>query len=290
MIKNKKTGVVVAAAFAFALVLQGCSGQAIEWTEKVEASTIGEESGSGEWNVKKKSFAGDEFDSIYVDTEAMAIEVTRSETGTAEIELRTDKAIDNRFGFDASVQSKELKLTVNEDEQKGILAANKQNGSRKLVIALPDQLYDKVTIRNNFGIVEANDVKSGSLDIQVDAGAIRISGVQGSMKLKTSAGEISVEGVKLDNDLIATADIGAIDIRLEETPTAADIDLKSDLGKVTANLGETRYSVDAGSEKVGKIGSGEHRLEAKTAVGAISIDTKWGSASEADTTRKAYGN
>lgn len=274
MIKNKKAGLVVAAAFAFALVLQGCSGTTIEWTEKVEASTIGEESGSGEWNVEKKSFAGDEFDSIYVDTEAMAIEVTRSESDTAEIELRTDKAIDNRFDFDASIQSKELKLTVNEDEKKGILAANKQNGSRKLVIALPEQWYDEVTIRNNFGIVEANDVKSGNLDIQVDAGAIRLSRVHGNMKLQTSAGEISVEGVKLDNDLIATTDIGAINIQLEESPAAADIDLKSDLGNVTANLGETIYSVDAGSEKVGKIGSGEHRLEAKAAVGAIRIDTK----------------
>lgn len=272
--RNYQKASILLAISIFAAGLTGCADSVTSLTGKVETSVIGEGSGSGELTREKKSFNGSEFDTIHVNARAMEIYVTKGSGDLAEVELVRDKAIENRFTFDVSVQSGELNVNVEEDTKSFNFPAKGQKGERKLLISLPDKIYDQVTIKNEFGIVEAADVKAGNVDIMLDAGEIRLNKVSGKMQLETDAGEIEVQGISLENDLSARTDVGEINIHLNESPKAAIVDLKSGLGEVTADLEDVQYSVSSTNEKVGTIGSNGARLEAYTSVGAILVNTK----------------
>lgn len=269
----QKTSLVLAIAI-FAAGLAGCANSVTSLTGKVETSVIGEGSGSGELARETKSFSSSEFDSILVNARAMEIYVTKRSDDLVEVELLTDKAIENRFTLDASVQSRELNLNVKEDAKTFDFSSTGQKGERKLLISLPDKIYDQVTIKNEFGLVEATDMKAGTVDIKLDVGVIRLNGVSGKMRLETEAGEISVEGISLENDLSAKTDIGEINIHLKESPQDAIVDLKSDIGEVTADLEQVQYSVNSANQKAGTIGSKGFRIDANTNVGDILVDTK----------------
>ncbi len=269
----QKTSLLLAIAI-FAAVLPGCTNAETPITGKVETSVIGEGSGSGELTKESKSFKAYDFDSIHVRARAMEIYVTKSSNDLAKVELLTDKAIDHRFTFDASVQSRKLTLNVDEDAKSSYFSIKGQKGERKLLIALPDKLYDQVTIKNEFGRIEAADLKASSVDLKIDAGTIRVNRVSGKMQLETNAGGIEVEGISLDNDLSARTDVGEITIHLNESPKAAIVDLKSEIGDVKADLEDVQYSVNSTNEKIGTIGSDGSRIDAYTSVGTILVDSK----------------
>ncbi|MBD2871918.1 DUF4097 family beta strand repeat-containing protein [Paenibacillus arenilitoris] len=258
-----------------AIGLASCSSPVTSLTGAVENAVIGEASGSGEPESRgKETFEADAFDSIRVAAEAMEIFVTRGTGDSAEAELLVDDTIKSRFSFEAKIKSRALVIDVEEKEPSGLFNKGVQEGERKLLISLPDKTYDEVKIESSFGIVAASDLNSDKLDIQVDAGTIRLNQVTGEMTLKTNAGDIEVEGLKLERDLSASADVGEIRIRLDEAPEAAEIDLRTDVGEATAELSDIDYSKNAANEKVGTIGSKGARIEAHTSVGAVRVDTE----------------
>jgi DUF4097 and DUF4098 domain-containing protein YvlB len=252
--------------------LAGCADKEspVALTGEIEGASIGEGSGSGELLSKKQSFAVGDFDSIEVDATAMEIYVTKTDGDQAEIELLTDKAIDNRITMDAFIRSRQLRLRVDE-ETRWRLLDRAQKGQRKLRIALPDKRYDRVRIQNEFGLVDADDLKADHTRIKLAAGSIRISGGSGELDLRTDAGNIAVERPKLERDLSARTSAGDITIDLKESPEAADIDLRSEIGSVDADLDNLRYITNMGNRIEGTIGSGGPRLEADTETGRILV-------------------
>ncbi|WP_028612317.1 DUF4097 family beta strand repeat-containing protein [Paenibacillus harenae] len=257
-----------------AIGLTACSSPVIPLTGKVENAVIGEGSGLGDLVIKEKeSFDADKFDSVQVNTDAMEIYMTRSATDTAEVELLIDDKIKNRFTLDASVRAGVLVLDV-EEEGKSDRSGKGRQGERKLLIALPDKSYEEVSVDNNFGRVDAADIKSDKVTIKLDAGEIRLNEVTGEMSLETNAGAIEVDGFSLNNHLSAKADVGEIKIHLKEAPEAAELKLKSDIGDVTVDLANVDYEVDEKNEKAGSIGSKGYRIEANTSVGSIAVDSK----------------
>jgi len=273
--RNYKTLSKFVAIAILAVGLTGCANTVTSLTGQMEESVIGEGSGSGELVTKwEKSFATGDFDRIQVKTEAMAVYVTQNAGDRAEVKLLVDKSIDNRFNFDASVKSKELQIQVDEENESFRLSSKGQKGERKLLLSLPDKLYDQVKIQNDFGLVDVKDLETDRTEINVSAGSIRLNRVSGVMKLETNAGEIVAEGIRLENDLSAKTDVGEIKIQLDQTPVNAKLNLQSDVGKVTADLENIDYNVNATNEKIGSIGSKGPLLEAHTNVGSIRVDAK----------------
>lgn len=267
---KKMSASTLIAVTLFAAVVAGCSAL----PENLSKAVIGEGSGSGDSvRIGKKSFQSDEFDSIDVNTQAMEIYVTRGAGKEAEAELIVDSAIQKRFTFEAEVKSRVLQLDVNEEDKPTIGFNKGQEGERRLNISLPDQIYDKLTITNNFGLVEASDVKAKQVNIQIDAGAIRLDSVSGDMNLETDAGEIVVNRISLENDITAKTDAGQIEIHLKESPKAAQLELVSEVGEVNADLENVRYSQHTSTKKMGAVGSGGPRINAYTSVGRIVVDT-----------------
>jgi len=270
---NKK--MVCVLALVIALVgLTGCSDPVTSLTGNLEKSVIGEGSGAGDLVSKgQKTFEVAAFDNVYISAQAMAIVVTRSSGNNAEVEFLADKEISSKFTFDASVKSKVLNVKVEENGKK-LNLSDDQRGERKLLISLPDKLYEQVTIKNNFGRVEAADLNANDVNIDLDAGEIRMSRVLGNMNLEVNTGAIVVDGIKLEKDLTAKTDVGEIAIHLSESPKNAEISLKSDIGNVRADFDGIRFDTNASNKKTGTIGSKGPHLNASTNVGSIVVDAK----------------
>lgn len=264
----QRLGKLLAVVF-LSVGLTGC----YSLTSNIKNEVNGEISGSSEVvSHGKQLFKVDDFDEIQVKADAMAIYVTKSATDEAEVDLLTNDSSKSRFTLDASIQSGKLNITVKEKGKN--INFNDLKGIRKLNISLPEKMYDELKIKNSFGLVEVHDLTLNNVDIHVDAGSIQLDGVVSEMDLEVNSGQIVVEGFELEHDLTAKTDAGEIRINMNKTPKAAEIDLASEVGAVTAKLEGIEYSVDSINKKKGKIGSGGHYIKASTSIGAILVEAK----------------
>ncbi|RJX36821.1 hypothetical protein D3P09_25240 [Paenibacillus pinisoli] len=265
--KNYQRISLLVTATMLAIALTACSGTVNKITDKV---VIGEGSGSGEVVSKgKHSFEADEFGSLKVVTEAMLIDVVRSQSDKAEVELLADSKVEKDITFNVAIKNDVLEIETKEKNSK-IIKDNR--GERRLIISLPDKQYDKVTINNNFGAIEGAQLHANALHVKIDAGSIRLSDIAGAIKAETATGDIEVNGISLDNDLVAKTEVGTIRVKLNEAPAAASVSLKSEVGSVTSHLETMEYSANTKREITGTIGTKGPRLEATVSVGSVTVE------------------
>lgn len=269
--KSMRIGSVVLAATVLATALTGC-GWLERMPEKLELSAIGEGSGSGELvSHGNGTFASSEFDAIEVKGEALAIFITRSTSDQAEVELLMDQSIGNRITFDSAVESRTLRLSVKEDTRS---IGKNQRGERKLLIALPEKMYGKLSVTNAFGRIDIRDITAEQIQAKIDAGQIIMAHVEGALDVRTEAGEVALSGITLEHDLIAKSSVGTITIDLDKQPSAAEVVLSSDLGSVESDLAELNAKEQSGKRLAGSISSGGPKLEAHSDVGTVAVRVK----------------
>jgi DUF4097 and DUF4098 domain-containing protein YvlB len=270
--RNRKKRMALLMVALFALGAAGCAAPIPSDPREAAFSFIGEEAGSGERTQEKKTFAADEFDSIQVSAEAMDIYVTKSADQTAYAELVTTEAIRSRITFESFIETRVLNLRVDEETNTAIFPDEGLADERKLLIALPDETYELVRIKNEFGSIEAADLQADQWDIDLAAGEIRLNRISGAMRLKADAGNIAVEGIRLDHDLSARTEAGNIYVHLTESPQAATVNLRSRLGSVSEDLKDLQYTVKSENRTAGSIGSNGYSLDASASVGDIRVD------------------
>jgi len=261
---------LLAASTVMILALVGCSDAVTANVERVETSLIGPESAPGGKNVQEKIFQADAFDRIDVRSEAMEVYVEQSPDDQATARLITDKAIDNPFVFDASVENGVLRLSVDERTKINILD-RVQNGERKLILSLPQKHYEEVAIRNEFGRVDMADLAADRVVVEQSAGDIRLSGVSGELELETETGKIEAEGVTLDHDIFARTSVGDIEVRFSAPPEAGSIRARTTLGDVRVDVNGLRYSENSGNSITGRFATEGRVMEAVSEVGSIRV-------------------
>ncbi|MOA36094.1 hypothetical protein D3C78_1575980 [compost metagenome] len=117
-------------------------------------------------------------------------------------------------------------------------------------------------ISNDVGEVKFANV-TGEYRIQNDVGSIEISGAHftGDSTIKSSTGGIvlDVEGIDGEGSLQAVADIGSVEVKLDEALSCI-LDIETDIGSVTgASKGESIR------------GDGGPRVSLSTSVGSIDV-------------------
>lgn len=268
MKKTNRTVSVLLAATVLATALTGC-GWLEKMPERLELSVIGEGSGSGELvSQGSGTYAAEEIDGIEVKGEALAIFISRSTGDQAEVELLLDRNIDNKVTFSSEVKSGTLQLDVKENS--GNIGSD-QRGERKLVIALPDKTYDKLTVTNAFGRIDIRDVAAEQITAKIDAGQIVMEQVQGKLDVQTDVGEIMLGGIVLTDDLTAKSSMGTVSVGLAVQPEAAEVSLSSELGTVTSDLAGLDVKEKSGSKLTGSIGSGGPKVTLKSEVGTVEL-------------------
>jgi DUF4097 and DUF4098 domain-containing protein YvlB len=115
-----------------------------------------------------------------------------------------------------------------------------------------------------------------SVDITAQAGAVKLDGLAGNLRVSTEAG--AVEGRSLTSDqVIIDADAGGTTLEFVDAPTLSQI--TTTLGGVNLRLpGTTAYAVDvrtdvgASSVEVDQDPSSTHKITVHTEVGGVKIE------------------
>lgn len=268
MKKTNRNVSVLAAATVLAMMLTGC-GWLERTPERVETSVIGEGSGSGELvSHGSGTYAAEEINGIEVRGDALAIFVSRSNGDQAEVELLLDRNINSKVTFTSKVKSGTLQLDVKENSR---TIGNDQRGERKLMISLPDKVYDKLSVTNAFGRIEVQDVAAEQITSKIEAGQIVMNQVRGKLNVEAEAGEIILNGIVLEDDLSAKSSVGSVSVSLAEPPAAAEVSMSSKIGTVTSELPELDAQEQSGNKLTGKIGTGGPKLTLQSEVGSVEL-------------------
>jgi hypothetical protein len=114
-----------------------------------------------------------------------------------------------------------------------------------------------------------------SVDIQAQAGAVKVDGLAGNIRVTTEAG--AVEGLALTSDAVTVkTEVGATSLEFTEPPSS--ISTTTSLGAVELRVpGTTAYAVDVrttGAEKVDvdQDAASAHRIQVRTEAGAVQIE------------------
>ncbi len=118
--------------------------------------------------------------------------------------------------------------------------------------------------------------RSMSAEITAQAGAVKVDGLAGDLRITTEAG--AVEGRALTSDEVTVrTDAGATSLEFTEAP--ALISSTTSVGAVSLRVpGGTAYAVDVrtslgpGSVSVDKDPASAHRIQVTTDVGAVSVE------------------
>jgi hypothetical protein len=114
-----------------------------------------------------------------------------------------------------------------------------------------------------------------SLDVTAQAGAIRLDGLAGTVRVATEAGAVEGRGLSSD-EVTVTTEAGATSLEFAEAPTL--VSTSTSLGAVDVRLPRTtayavdvRTSVGPSSVDVDEDAASAHRIEVRTELGAVSI-------------------
>lgn len=115
-----------------------------------------------------------------------------------------------------------------------------------------------------------------TVDVTAQAGAVKLDGIAGTVKVATQAG--AVEGRALTSDTVTIrTQMGAAELEFAEAPTL--ISAVSQVGAVglrvprtTAYAVDVRGQVGKASVKVDRDPASTHRIEVQTQVGAVQIE------------------
>jgi hypothetical protein len=119
--------------------------------------------------------------------------------------------------------------------------------------------------------------KGTSTQVSAQAGAVKVTGLDGDVHVTTKAG--AVEGAGLSGDtVVVQTQAGAMTLEFAEAP--ATVQATTELGAVTVRVpGNATYAVDVradvGSSKVSvqQDAASPHKISVKTQVGAVSVES-----------------
>jgi hypothetical protein len=113
-------------------------------------------------------------------------------------------------------------------------------------------------------------------DVTTQAGAVRINGLTGTIRIKSQAASVEAVGLASDEVTVET-EAGAASLEFAEVPNLARV--TSQAGAVTVRVpGTAKYAVDAAATvgatdvSVQKDPASAHRIQVKTELGAIKIE------------------
>lgn len=188
------------------------------------------------------------YDSVKIKSDIGSVNVDQLQSDRFELESDTGKIIVSRFDG-------------------GQLTAKSAVGR----VELSDIRSDRLKVQSNTGKVEVDGFAGNSLEIESDLGAVQLYNINSPIKVKTDTGKIELNADTIAHDTDLAADIGAIEVNLNEEPTALQFDLYSNIGKVSFKPGRADYEVNESGRLKGSIGSGGPVLRIKTDVGKITV-------------------
>jgi|SRR5690625_1443141 len=182
--------------------------------------------------------------------------------------------------FIEKVENGTLKITV-KSKGFGFFSIDLFSLSQTINVAIPEHLYDSITVQSYNGKINVDEAHVTHLDLKTDNGRISLKNVvadttnvrssngkinlayvTGEVNAHTSNGKISLKTVSLDQSIDLSTNNGAIEILTDQRPENVVIDAKTDNGRIEV-YGKRNWDIVTGN--------GEHVIKLMTDNGSITI-------------------
>lgn len=238
---------------------------------------------------------GEEIDQIQVETDIASIKINESSDEQLYVSLNgmmDEKSKENyRFSVESHGNQAEIIFDVNENNRFSFFEFNNLN--TELIISLPKKSFKEVDIHSNVGKIEIGTIRAEELvvgtnvgkialgeyigkqaELKTDVGKIEVKKAIGQMNIETNTGNVYLGMDKIDEDINIKSNTGKVEVVAMNKPNFLTLDLKSDIGKVTADTEGISIEEEMDREIVGRIGSGGPKVKVRTNVGSIEFITQ----------------
>lgn len=235
---------------------------------------------------------GKEIDQIQVESDVASIKIGESSDEQIHVFLNGTMDEKNKENYRLSVESHgnqaEIKFEMSENNKFGFSFFENNPFDTELIISLPTKTFKEVNINSNVGKIEMETIRAEELvvgtnvgkitlneyigkmaELKTDVGSIEVINASGKMNIETNTGEVYLGMDKIDEDIDITSDTGKVEVVVQNKPDSLALDLKSDIGKVTADIEGLSVEEQMDSEIVGRLGSGGPKVNVRTDVGSI---------------------
>lgn len=240
---------------------------------------------------------GKEIDQIQVKTDVASIKISESSDEQIHVFLNgsmDEKSKENyRFSVESHGNQAEIKFEMSENKKFGFFFFENNPFDTELIISLPTKTFKEVDVSSNVGEIEMETIRAEKLvvgtnvgnitlneyigkqaELKTDVGSVEINNAIGKMNIETNTGEIYLGMDKIDEDIDIKSDTGKVEVVVENKPNSLALDLKSDIGEVTADTEGISIEEQMDNEIVGRIGSGGPKVKVRTDVGSITFITQ----------------
>lgn len=195
----------------------------------------------------------DEFDSIYMDIDALEVNVT-----VGDKYAMTYEGAEN---FRPEVDVCEGTLSVNQKSKGSSL-----NRSGKVTITVPEgAVLDTVEMNIAAGDIDIDSIVAKSYTLDISAGDVDISGGKlETIKLDCAAGDVDISKCEF-NDLTANLSAGDFDLKVTDKIKDYEIDAEASLGTVEIANHDEDDSYEQG-------GSGTKYIKVDVSMGSVNIN------------------
>jgi len=199
----------------------------------------------------ERSFVGVE--SLYVQADVGEVIILPTNEEDVQVEFRGRNARD----FQYDLENGELEINLNQSSWRFF-----NNKEARLYIYLPREAYEQIQVEVNVGRIQIESLEAEQFLLRTNVGEIQVYDVEGAIRARSDVGEINVRLREVRADIELIANVGEVDLTLEEKPMDAVISLNT-------NIGESRIFGERSTYE--RFGNGTFRLDLTSDIGEVSV-------------------
>ncbi|WP_100489073.1 DUF4097 family beta strand repeat-containing protein [Sporolactobacillus pectinivorans] len=225
---------------------------------------------SAEVQPQKKTMLIDGVKDIKIDTSTVDVQVEKTDGRSLSAELQ---------GWGNKHVTQSIKLNVKKEGQILNINVGRKGpfisftfGKMKLVVKVPDQLYDSVRAQSASGDLSVRSLSAKQLSLAADSGNVVSENNQAAdrLSLQTTSGDITLKHTQIKNNAVVSANSGDVVI---DGLTAKSSQIETTAGEITVQnaTGNLAAQADSGDIQI-KNDSLAGNISAETTSGNLNID------------------
>ena len=188
-----------------------------------------------------------------------------------QLEIRTSSGkltVKNIEAKKANVQSSSGTIDVSNVNVESDLKITSSSGSINVLNSGANTLY----ATTSSGSISLNQLNTMNTNITSSSGRVQAESVNGDMTATTSSGAVTIESDQVTGDMVVATSSGRVNVSFKETPQSLAISFRTSSGKAKVNLDGVSYERKDKTEVVGKIGTGNYRIDVTTSSGGFQLN------------------
>jgi lia operon protein LiaG len=127
-----------------------------------------------------------------------------------------------------------------------------------------------INVRANSGDIDVRSVVASKVSIRTSSGEIKVRELEGNLTAEASSGDIEITNRDIKGEWNLSASSGDVTVKLDN-PESVSVTFNGGSGDGKVKIKDMEYQLRTDHALVGKIGSGEHKLNVRTSSGSFRL-------------------